>query len=66
VETLVVSRACRRHGIGRALMAEAAGWARRKGAAELVLTVWAGNSEAEAFYQRLGYRTLSQVLHAPL
>jgi ribosomal protein S18 acetylase RimI-like enzyme len=47
-------------------MAEAAAWARAHGAAELVLTVWAGNADAEAFYQRLGYRVLSQVMHAPL
>ena len=66
VETLVVGRQHRRRGIGRDLMSEAAGWARRHGAVELVLTVWDGNREAEAFYQRLGYRPLSRVLHARL
>ena len=66
VETLVVAPEQRRRGIGRALMQEAAAWARRQGAVELVLTVWAGNQAAELFYQRLGYHTLSLVMHAPL
>lgn len=66
VEMLVVSGKFRRRGIGRALMAEVALWARREGAAELVLTVWAGNRDAEAFYAALGYTVLSSVLHTSL
>lgn len=66
VEMLVVAQAHRRRGIGRRLMEQASAWARQQGAVELVLTVWAGNSAAEAFYQRLGYSVLSRVLTAPL
>jgi ribosomal protein S18 acetylase RimI-like enzyme len=66
VEMLVVKAAHRRRGQGRALMAEAAAWARARGAVEMVLTVWSGNREAEAFYQRLGYGVLSRVLAMPL
>jgi ribosomal protein S18 acetylase RimI-like enzyme len=66
VETLVVSAAQRRRGLGARLMDEIAEWARRQGAAELVLTVWAGNDAAQAFYERLGYRELSRVLAAKL
>jgi ribosomal protein S18 acetylase RimI-like enzyme len=66
VETLVVGRQHRRRGIGRDLMTEATGWARRHGAVELVLTVWDGNREAEAFYERLGYHPISRVLHAKI
>jgi ribosomal protein S18 acetylase RimI-like enzyme len=66
VEMLVVSAAHRRRGVGARLMEQVALWARRQGAAELVLTVWAGNRAAEAFYERLGYRALSLVLHAKL
>jgi ribosomal protein S18 acetylase RimI-like enzyme len=66
VEMLVVSAAHQRQGLGRLLMAEVAAWARRQGAAELVLTVWAGNRAAEAFYERLGYAPLSRVLHTRL
>jgi ribosomal protein S18 acetylase RimI-like enzyme len=47
-------------------MDEALAWARACGAEEMVLTTWTGNAEAEAFYQRLGYRVLSRVFHAPL
>lgn len=66
VETLVVDRAARRQGIGRRLMAEAGHWARVRGAVEMVLTTWTGNSDADAFYERLGYRVLSRVLSAAL
>jgi ribosomal protein S18 acetylase RimI-like enzyme len=66
VETLVVASRCRRRGIGRRLLAAAGEWAKARGAVEIVLTTWAGNSAADAFYERLGYRVLSRVLHAPL
>jgi ribosomal protein S18 acetylase RimI-like enzyme len=66
VETLVVAARHRRQGIGRRLLGEAVAWARVHGAVEMVLTIWSGNGEAEAFYERLGYRVLSRVLHAPL
>jgi ribosomal protein S18 acetylase RimI-like enzyme len=66
VETLVVGARHRRRGIGRLLMEESTAWARAQGATEVVLTTWAGNQEAEAFYERLGYRVLSRVLHARL
>jgi ribosomal protein S18 acetylase RimI-like enzyme len=66
VETLVVGRAYRRKELGSRLMAEVTSWARRQGAAELVLTVWAGNHEAEMFYERLGYGVLSRVLRKKL
>jgi ribosomal protein S18 acetylase RimI-like enzyme len=29
----------------------------------MVLTTWAGNAAADAFYERLGYQVLSRVLH---
>ena len=66
IETLVVTAAHRRRGIGRRLLVEASAWARAEGAAEMVLTTWAGNAAADAFYGRLGYRVLSRVLHVSL
>jgi ribosomal protein S18 acetylase RimI-like enzyme len=66
VETLVVAARQRRRGIGRALLQTAAAWARGQGAVEMVLSTWAGNGEADAFYERLGYRVLTRVLHAAL
>jgi GNAT superfamily N-acetyltransferase len=47
-------------------MQAATEWARDKGASQLLLTVWAGNDEAERFYAALGYRTISQVLGSDL
>jgi GNAT superfamily N-acetyltransferase len=61
VDALVVSVAQRRRGVGRALLDGIATWARTRGAAELLLTTWAGNAEGDAFYDRLGYHTLSSV-----
>lgn len=66
VADLIVARRCRRRGCGRALMEACAAWARRRGAVELLLTVWAGNRGAERFYARLGYRRVSQVLGTAL
>ena len=66
VETLIVNARQRRRGIGRRLLAMAADWARARGATEMVLTTWVGNAEADAFYERLGYRALSRVLHAKI
>lgn len=66
VETLIVARAERRRGCGRVLMEAATAWARARGAAQLLLTVWAGNEDAERFYAALGYRTISQVLGTEL
>jgi len=62
VEELYVHQAHRRSGCGRALMEAAGRWARERGAIELVLTVWDGNADAERFYERLGYRRVSQAL----
>ena len=66
VETVVVGGKHRRCGIGRRLMNEGAAWGRARGAVEVVLTTWVGNEDAEAFYQRLGYRVLSRVFSAPI
>jgi ribosomal protein S18 acetylase RimI-like enzyme len=62
VEALVVDLRHRRAGVGTALMEAATAWARARGATEIVLTVWSGNAEAEAFYQRLGYQVISRAL----
>jgi diamine N-acetyltransferase len=62
VDSLVVRPEARRRGIGRQLMAEVQAWAEAKGATEIVLTVWAGNQAAEAFYLGLGFAAVNQVL----
>lgn len=62
IDDLVVARFARGRGVGRGLMEAAVAWARGRDAAQVVLTVWAGNTEAEGFYRRLGYGVLSTVL----
>lgn len=62
VEDLIVVPWARRGGCGRALMEAGLRWARERGAGQLVLTVWAGNHAAEAFYRSLGYEPLNTVL----
>lgn len=62
VEEIVVEKAARRGGVGRALMDAAAAWSGARGAEELLLTVWAENRAAERFYRAIGYRPVSRVL----
>lgn len=66
VEVVVVDQGHRRAGVGTALMAGAADWARSRQADELVLTVWTGNRAAEGFYRSLGYEVISRVMSKPL
>lgn len=62
VEELVMAPWARRRGGGRLLMEEGTRWARERGAAQIVLTVWQGNRNAERFYATLGYLPVSRVL----
>ena len=62
IDNIVVARTMRRRGLGRLLMDAASSWARDRGADEIVLTVWAGNDEAERFYEALGFHRVNQVL----
>jgi ribosomal protein S18 acetylase RimI-like enzyme len=66
VDNLVVTASERRRGIGKKLLGAAADWARKNGAEEVLLTVWAGNQDAERFYASLGFRSISTVLSRPL
>jgi ribosomal protein S18 acetylase RimI-like enzyme len=64
---LWVDTAARRHGIGRALMAEAAARCRARGGRELLWAVFAPNRLAIDFYQRLGAEFLKSLkfMHLP-
>lgn len=66
IESVVVAGAYRRQGVGRALMDAAQAWATAQGATEIELNVWAFNREAIAFYEGLGYQTLSRKMHRVL
>ena len=53
-------------GFGRALMAEAEGWALAQGASEIELHVWEANRRAIEFYQKLGYTTTRRTMRRVL
>jgi GNAT superfamily N-acetyltransferase len=55
VSALVVSPAGEGRGVGRALMGAGEWWARRRGYPLLTLNVFARNTRALKFYERLGY-----------
>lgn len=66
-EDLVVDEACRGLGLGRALLAALAAWARGRGAARIQLLVDEENQAALGFYRRLGWRpTQLRALRRPL
>jgi GNAT superfamily N-acetyltransferase len=52
---LVVSEGARGTGVGRGLVAAAEAWARRQGAARIVVTTALHREGAHLFYERLGY-----------
>jgi ribosomal protein S18 acetylase RimI-like enzyme len=60
VDSLVVKQSFRRLGIGQALMERAQAWAQAKGLDRIELHVWEFNQEAIAFYEQLGYETISR------
>lgn len=62
IEEICVQAAHRRKGIGRALLTEIQRLANVKGAAGIVLCVWAFNEEAMAFYQKAGFHLQSSTL----
>jgi ribosomal protein S18 acetylase RimI-like enzyme len=62
IDSLVVLPRWQRRGVGRLLVGDAGDWARARHAAEVVLTVWAGNVAAVKFYDALGFRAVNTVL----
>jgi ribosomal protein S18 acetylase RimI-like enzyme len=60
IENIVVSRAHRRRGIGRALIERAQHWAAEQGLTRVELNVWEFNEGAMAFYRELGYTTATR------
>lgn len=55
VSILAVAGTAEGRGVGRALLAAAEDWARRRGHPLITLNVFAQNSRARAIYERLGY-----------
>jgi ribosomal protein S18 acetylase RimI-like enzyme len=63
---LFVAPEYRRRGIAIALMAAAEDFARERGIIDLRLAVLERNREAQAFYERLGFRGYARVLRKEL
>ena len=55
VQSMVVDKAARRGGVGRALMATAEAWAREAGFVSVALSSQIERDDAHAFYANLGY-----------
>lgn len=66
VDTLVVKEGFRQQGIGQKLMDRVHHWAISKGASDVELNVYEFNKEANAFYQKLGYKTISRKMSKSL
>ena len=58
IDTVVVQAACRRQGIGEALIGHVHKWAIAHGIDQVELLVAAFNATAIAFYEKLGYTTV--------
>ena len=56
VEALAGATGAEGQGVGTALMRHAEAWARERDLREVALDVFAGNTRARAFYERIGYR----------
>ena len=62
IDTLVVGRAFRRQGVGKRLVQAAIQWARDGGATRTELGVYEFNESARAFWESVGFETLSRRL----
>lgn len=60
IDSLVVDRSARRQGVGTRLVRAALQWARDQGAARTELGVYEFNDEARAFWESVGFQTLSR------
>jgi GNAT superfamily N-acetyltransferase len=56
IDQMVVCRAGRRRGVGRALVEASNAWARARGISDLEVAAWSFNVETIEFYRRVGFR----------
>lgn len=62
IQAIHVRKDHRRRGVGTSLVRDIEGWAEAKSARYVELGVYEFNPEARAFYERLGYLTVSRVM----
>jgi ribosomal protein S18 acetylase RimI-like enzyme len=66
IEELVVEERARRQGVGRALIQAALDWAQAQGCSEVEVSTDRDNTNAQAFYRRLGFASESLLLEYEL
>jgi ribosomal protein S18 acetylase RimI-like enzyme len=66
LDALVVAESERRRGIGRALVEASIRYVKKEGASELELSVWEFNESAIAFYESLGFETMTRRMRMDL
>jgi ribosomal protein S18 acetylase RimI-like enzyme len=66
IEELVVDERARRQGVGRALIQAALDWARARGCSEIEVSTDHDNTDAQAFYRRLGFESEALLLEYEL
>lgn len=66
LDGIAVDPGSRRRGVGRQLVGAAQQWARARGADWLELNVYEFNRDAVAFYDALGFESMSRKMHMPL
>jgi ribosomal protein S18 acetylase RimI-like enzyme len=62
VQRLAVDPACRRQGVGRALIDDALAWMRRRGAIRAMVNTGEHNAAALALYESIGFRRRAEQL----
>ncbi len=62
LQSLMVAEPARDAGVGSALLSAAEGWARRRGASELLVDAWDCPGGPAPFYEGQGYSTLRRTL----
>jgi GNAT superfamily N-acetyltransferase len=62
LQSLLVSEAFRRQGVGEKLLEAAESWAKTRGATEMRLDIWEFPEGPLRFYEKTGYRTLRRKL----
>ena len=66
IEELVVDEQARRQGVGHALIQAVLDWARAQGCSEIEVSTDHDNTDAQAFYRRLGFESEALLLEYEL